>query len=285
MVKKKTRSGLIFVFLGFFALLVMGGTYLLGPGDWKVKDGQVYAPYELRHPEATGETFSWEGGEETYYEPEYGFMAEATDPSAPFSTPQVKARTVEPAQCSDQALGQVIPAPGSWVVPSLSDGAGGMATGYFSTGAFSAGFPSAPAGLLSSLSAPLGTVGKASVLAGHVNMDYPNDRLSAWGLLHYIDPCAHVYITDEAGVTREYQVTVIDTIKQGATETDPGLWGSAETSPEEWAEYGAEELVWLLTCSGAFVGDSGAGNTFLFPYTDNLRVGLVPLTTESEKIG
>lgn len=163
------------------------------------------------------------------------------------------------------------------MVPSLSDGAGGVARGYFSTGLFSVGIPSAPGGLLSSLSAPLGSKGKASVLAGHVNLDYPDDRLSGWGLLHYVDRCAHVYITDEAGVTREYQVIVIDTIEQGLTETDPGLWGSAEVTPDEWAKYGTDELVWLLTCSGAFVGDSGVGQTFTFPYTDNLLVGLVPI--------
>lgn len=275
--KKRTKGiGLVAVLL---ALLVLAGAYLLGSGGWKVKDGQVYAPYELRHPGASGEVF--EQGGQAYYEPEYGFMAEATDPIASFSTPRVKNLSPVPVQCSGQALGEVTPAPGSWAVPTLSDGAGGVATGYFSTGAFSAGIPSAPGGLLSTLSAPLGTAGKASVLAGHVNMDYPNDRLSAWGLLHYIDPCAHVYITDEAGQTREYQVTVIDTIKQGATQTDPGLWGSAEQTPEEWARYGSDQLVWLLTCSGAYVGDSGAGNTFLFPYTDNLRVGLVPISSES----
>lgn len=274
---KKSR-GLALGLLTLVIALIAGTLYMLGPGGWTLKDGQVYAPYELRHPGTSGEVFKQEG--QAYYEPEYGFMAEATDPTASFSTPRVKNLSPVPVQCSGQALGEVTPAAGSWVVPTLSDGAGGMATGYFSTGAFSAGIPSAPAGLLSPLSAPLGTMGKASVLAGHVNMDYPNDRLSAWGLLHYIDPCAHVYITDEAGVTREYQVTVIDTIKQGTTETDPGLWGSAEASPEEWAKYGADELVWLLTCSGAFVGDSGAGNTFLFPYTDNLRVGLVPVGPE-----
>lgn len=69
----------------------------------------------------------------------------------------------------------------------------------------------------------------------------------------------------------------MDTIEQGLTETDARLWGSAEVTPDEWATYGTDELVWLLTCSGAFVGDSGVGQTFVFPYTDNLRVGLVPI--------
>lgn len=252
--------------------VVVLGAFLSG---WKIVDGQVYAPYELRHPDASGEVFEQDGQE--YYEPAYGFMAENVDPIAGFSTPQVKNLNPVPARCTGEALGEVVPEPGSWVVPSLSDGAGGVATGYFTQGLFSAGIPSAPGGVLSSLSAPLGTKGKASVLAGHVNMDYPNDRLSAWGLLHYIDPCAHVYLTDEAGVAREYQVVVIDTIPQGLTETDPALWGSAEATPDEWAKYGTDELVWLLTCSGAFVGDSGVGQTFMFPYTDNLRVGLVPV--------
>ncbi|MBF0809336.1 sortase [Rothia nasimurium] len=252
--------------------LVLAGGFFSG---WVIKDGQVYAPYQLRHPDATGEVFEQDGQE--YYEPVYGFMAENTDPTAGFSTPPVLNLTPTPVQCTGEALGEVVPEPGSWVVPSLSDGAGGVARGYFAEGLFSDGIPSAPGGVLSALSAPLGTQGKASVLAGHVNMDFPDDRLSSWGLLHYIDACAHVYITDEAGVTREYQVAVIDTIGQGETETDPSLWGSAEATPDEWAKYGADELVWLLTCSGTFVGDSGEGNTFLFPYTDNLRVGLVPV--------
>lgn len=258
-------------------LVLVVGTALAGGffSGWVIKDGQVYAPYQVRHPDATGEVFEQNGQE--YFEPAYGFMAENTDPTAAFSTPQVKNLTPTPVQCTGEALGEVVPEPGSWVVPSLSDGAGGYATGYFTDGYFADGIPSAPGGERSVLSAPLGTVGKASVLAGHVNMDYPDDRLSGWGLLHYIDRCAHVYITDSDGVTREYQVIVIDTIKQGETETNPGLWGSAELTPEEWAKYGTDELAWLLSCSGAFVGDSGVGNTFLFPYTDNLRVGLAPV--------
>lgn len=204
-------------------------------------------------------------------------MAEPVDGVGALGAPPVKNLTPTPVQCTGEALGEVVPEPGSWVVPSLSDGAGGYATGYFTDGLFSDGIPSAPGGERSTLSAPLGTVGKASVLAGHVNMDFPDDRLSGWGLLHYVDRCAHVYITDEAGVTREYQVIVIDTIEQALTETDAGLWGSAEVTPDKWAKYGADELVWLLTCSGAFVGDSGVGQTFMFPYTDNLRVGLVPI--------
>lgn len=259
------------------ALVVLGVAVVLAAlfSGWKIADGQVYAPYQVRHPEASGEVFQQDGQE--YFEPVYGFMAENVDPVAGFSTPQVKNLTPVPVQCTGEALGEVKPEPGSWVVPSLSDGAGGYATGYFTDGYFADGIPSAPGGLLSLLSAPLGTAGKASVLAGHVNMDYPNNRLSPWGLLHYIDPCAHVYITDSNGVTREYQVIVIDTIKQGETASNPGLWGSAELTPEEWAKYDTDELAWLLSCSGAFVGDSGVGNTFLFPYTDNLRVGLVPV--------
>ncbi|MGV3016878.1 hypothetical protein [Rothia sp. 88186D007BW] len=259
------------------AVAVIMGALVLGASssDWKVTDGQVVAPYQVRHPDASGEVFEQDGQE--YYEPAYGLMAEPVSGIGALGAPQVKNLTPTPVQCTGEALGEVVPEPGSWVVPSLSDGAGGVARGYFSTGLFSAGIPSAPGGLLSSLSAPLGTKGKASVLAGHVNLDYPDDRLSGWGLLHYVDRCAHVYITDEAGVTREYQVVIIDTIEQGLTETDAGLWGSAEVTPDEWAKYGTDELVWLLTCSGAFVGDSGVGQTFTFPYTDNLRVGLVPV--------
>ena len=259
------------------AVAVIMGALVLGASSsgWKVADGQVVAPYQVRHPDASGEVFEQDGHE--YYEPAYGLMAEPVSGVGALGAPQVKNLTPTPVQCTGEALGEVRPEPGSWAVPSLSDGAGGVARGYFSTGLFSAGIPSAPGELLSSLSAPLGTKGKASVLAGHVNLDYPDDRLSGWGLLHYIDRCAHVYITDEAGVTREYQVIVIDTIEQGLTETDPGLWGSAEVTPDEWAKYGTDELVWLLTCSGAFVGDSGVGQTFTFPYTDNLRVGLVPV--------
>lgn len=259
------------------AVAVIMGALVLGASSsgWKVADGQVVAPYQVRHPDASGEVFEQDGQE--YYEPAYGLMAEPVSGVGALGAPQVKNLTPTPVQCTGEALGEVRPEPGSWAVPSLSDGAGGVARGYFSTGLFSAGIPSAPGELLSSLSAPLGTKGKASVLAGHVNLDYPDDRLSGWGLLHYIDRCAHVYITDEAGVTRKYQVIVIDTIEQGLTETDPGLWGSAEVTPDEWAKYGTDELVWLLTCSGAFVGDSGVGQTFTFPYTDNLRVGLVPV--------
>lgn len=259
------------------ALVLIVGLVLVGGffSGWVIKDGQVYAPYQIRHPGASGEVFEQDGQE--YYEPAYGLMAENTDPTAAFSTPSVLNLTPTPVQCTGEALGEVVPEPGSWVVPSLSDGAGGVAAGYFTDGYFADGIPSAPGGLLSALSAPLGTKGKASVLAGHVNMDFPDDRLSGWGLLHYIDACAHVYITDGAGVTREYQVAVIDTIEQGLTETDAGLWGSAEVTPEVWARYGTDELVWLLTCSGAFVGESGVGQTFVFPYTDNLLVGLVPV--------
>ncbi len=270
--KSRLRAVAILAVLLVAVVSLVLGAVLSG---WKVADGQVVAPYQLRHPDASGEVFEQDGQE--YYEPAYGLMAEPVDGVGALAAPQVKNLTPTPVQCTGEALGEVRPEPGSWVVPSLSDGAGGVARGYFSTGLFSAGIPSAPGGLLSSLSALLGSKGKASVLAGHVNLDYPDDRLSGWGLLHYIDRCAHVYITDEAGVTREYQVIVIDTIEQALTETDPGLWGSAEVTPDEWAKYGTDELVWLLTCSGAFVGDSGVGQTFTFPYTDNLRVGLVPV--------
>lgn len=266
------------ILAALLAALVLAVGALLAGGvfsGWVIKDGQVYAPYQLRHPDATGEVFEQDGQE--YFEPVYGFMAEPVSGVGALATPQVKNLTPVPVQCTGEALGEVVPEPGSWVVPSLSDGAGGYATGYFTDGYFADGIPSAPGGLRSLLSAPLGTVGKASVLAGHVNMDFPDDRLSPWGLLHYIDRCAHVYITDGAGVTREYQVSVIDTIEQALTETDPSLWGSAEVTPDEWAKYGTDELVWLLTCSGAFVGDSGVGQTFTFPYTDNLLVGLVPV--------
>ncbi|WP_237236816.1 hypothetical protein [Rothia nasimurium] len=261
------------------ALIVAVVALVLGAvlSGWKVADGQVIAPYELRHLDASGEVFEQDGQE--YFEPAYGLMAEPVDGVGALGAPPVLNLTPTPVQCTGEALGEVTPEPGSWAVPFLSDGAGEYAEGSFSTGLFSAGIPSAHGGLLSSLSAPLGSKGKVSVLAGHVNLDYPDDRLSGWGLLHYIDACAHVYITDEAGVTREYQVTVIDTIEQALTETDAGLWGSAEVTPDEWAKYGTDELVWLLTCSGAFVGDSGVGNTFLFPYTDNLRVGLTPVAT------
>lgn len=259
------------------ALVVLGVAVVLAAlfSGWKIADGQVYAPYQVRHPEASGEVFEQDGQE--YFEPVYGLMAEPVSGVGALAAPQVKNLTPVPVQCTGEALGEVVPESGSWVVPSLSDGAGGVATGYFTDGLFSDGIPSAPGGKRSVLSAPLGTKGKASVLAGHVNLDYPDDRLSGWGLLHYVDRCAHVYISDEAGVTREYQVIVIDTIEQALTETDPGLWGSAEATPDEWAKYGTDELVWLLTCSGSFVGDSGVGQTFTFPYTDNLRVGLVPV--------
>lgn len=270
--KSRLRAVAILAVLILAVVSLVLGAVLSG---WRIADGQVVAPYQLRHPDASGEVFEQDGQE--YYEPAYGLMAEPVDGVGALGTPQVKNLTPTPVQCTGEALGEVTPEPGSWAVPSLPDGAGGYATGYFTDGYFADGIPSAPGGERSVLSAPLGAKGKASVLAGHVNMDYPDDRLSGWGLLHYIDRCAHVYITDEVGVTREYQVAVIDTIEQGLTETDPGLWGSAEVTPEVWVQYNTDELAWLLSCSGAFVGDSGEGNTFLFPYTDNLQVGLVPV--------
>lgn len=256
------------------------GTYLLGSGGWSINSkGELVMPYELRHPEATGPAIEYtvDGNSTEYYAPEYGYMAEPIEGAGPLASPVVKNLTPIPAQCTDKPLHEVTPEPGSWVVPSLPDGAGGVATGYFSAGYFSAGIPSAPQGVLSLKSAPLGTGGKPSVLAGHVNMDYPNDRLSSWGMLHYIDKCAHVYITDLNGTAREYKVVLIDTIDQAQTESDRQLWGDVDSAPEVFELVGSDELVWLLTCSGVFIGDSGAGSTYTFPYTHNLKVGLTPV--------
>lgn len=45
------------------------------------------------------------------------------------------------------------------------------------------------------------------------------------GVLHSIDKCAHVYITDLDGIVREYKVVLIDTIEQAQTESDRQVWG------------------------------------------------------------
>lgn len=137
------------------AVAVIMGALVLGASSsgWKVADGQVVAPYQVRHPDASGEVFEQDGQE--YYEPAYGLMAEPVSGVGALGAPQVKNLTPTPVQCTGEALGEVRPEPGSWAVPSLSDGAGGVARGYFSTGLFSAGIPSAPGELLSSLSAPL----------------------------------------------------------------------------------------------------------------------------------
>lgn len=130
--------------------------------------------------------------------------------------------------------------------------------------------------MLSLKSAPLGTAGKPSILAGHVNLDYPNDRLALWGMLRHIDLCAYVYITDLHGTVREYKVVLIDAIEQDQTENDRQLWGDKNSAPDVFERVGSDELVWLLTCSCAFIGDSGvgSGSTYTFPYTHNLKVGL-----------
>lgn len=267
----------------FLAVLVVllivvaaAATWLFTAGGYSLKgdsarDLQIVAPYEIRHPDASGQTLTLpqaDGSSKEYWEPEYGYMIEpAKGTSGEGLAAPMPQHTVTDAQCTSQALGEVAPAPGSWAVPSLNDGSGSYAQGTFTDGFFASGFPSAPAGLRSLESAPLGSDGKPTVLAGHVNMDYPNDRLSSWGLLHYIDPCAHVYITDDQGVVREYQVSTITTVEQNRTESDPELWLD-----------GGGVSVWLLTCAGAHVGDSGAGTTFTFPYTDNLKVGLTPVS-------
>lgn len=54
------------------ALIVAVVAFVLGAvlSGWKVADGQVIAPYELRHPDASGEVFEQDGQE--YFEPAMG---------------------------------------------------------------------------------------------------------------------------------------------------------------------------------------------------------------------
>lgn len=41
--------------------------------------------------------------------------------------------------------------------------------------------------------------------------------------------------------------------------------GDKSSAPEVFELVGSDELVWLLTCLGAFIGGSGAGSTYTFP--------------------
>ena len=129
--------------------------------------------------------------------------------------------------------------------------------------------PDAPAGISYTPGAGLTDETGVVLDAGHV--DYPagaksrgGGELSAFGHLHEIPECTHIYQTDQAGETREFVATDLYTVKQ-----------SELPSEDIWRKDGTKSLV-MITCSGKSVDE--VGNSLGFDYSHNLVLNAVPVS-------
>lgn len=126
-------------------------------------------------------------------------------------------------------------------------------------------FPSAPAGIWWSQSAPFGVTGKgATVTAGHV--DYAPGSISSeggelspfWGNLHRaeVTECTHIFATDFNLNHHEYVITDKYTVKQEELATTTQAL--------------THDGLTLITCSGKTLEDVGKKNQF--NYEKNLSI-------------
>lgn len=126
--------------------------------------------------------------------------------------------------------------------------------------------PAAPNGVWYASGSPLSSNTGASILAGHINLNDGN--LSPWGYLHRLSECSHVFMNDETGTRHELVITGMYLVKQEDLASHTELWRKD-----------GDKKVYLITCSGASIGEDGtsAASTFLFNYEYNLVVEGTPV--------
>lgn len=116
--------------------------------------------------------------------------------------------------------------------------------------------PDAPGGSWDDRSAPAGSPTGSTFLAGHVN--HSSGRLSPWGRLHDLEPCAPIEVADSNGGIHTYRVTDLYVVPQERLKDLTAL--VAKTGPPR---------LHLVTCSGPEVSEVADGR---FDYQDNLVV-------------
>lgn len=161
----------------------------------------------------------------------------------------------------------------SWIIPSLSVASPTIISGKNTTTGVNTPWtiPDAPAGTQNADTQKVGS-DKGSVLQlGHVNYPYRSARsgeLSSYGMLHKIQPCAHVYERGDDGKVYEYVATSAYTILQ----TD-------FPNAKKYFRNTGSPMLYMVTCSGPTIKDDGTknpGGTLFTDYKYNEIVEWMP---------
>lgn len=144
----------------------------------------------------------------------------------------------------------------TWSIPAINTSSEFTVSGQSTGGAIV--LPEAPQGTYYDYSKPIGSDEGSSLIAGHV--DYTKeDKLSPYGQLHKVSPCARIYLPDTEGKIHEYAITDLYTVPQDSIESEEALWSLI-----------GDPALYLVTCSGPSVTDTGG--VFRFNYQDNLII-------------
>lgn len=245
-------------------------------GGEVIQDGQaVFDPSSLA-------TYIGDDGI-TVYDRGQGYIDMVEDPTNPGSTlyygqSLAHAFTEEESQCSLVPEGDsYIKDSYQWSIPSI-----GAATKFTATNWSLPAYPDAEGryGSWKSDTAPIGSSSGASFLGGHLNhspgvYSAIGGEASAWGLLHQIQPCAHLYISNESAQQLEY-------VAVSATEYDMRVNPTAISSNPEYWRYNGDPAIYFITCAGVGgMGDDGqtgvAGSTLLGTFTKRIVIKFVPV--------
>lgn len=237
------------------ALTTVAAVTVLGAATYGVAYPNL--PYGVQHP--LSETA--EAADGTTIHPREGKVA-ASEDGRKFAPEPVT--SYQNASCDLAAKNEARPEASSWQIPSHDLKAPLEPT---SASDASITLPDAPAGISYTPGAGLADETGVVLDAGHV--DYPagaksrgGGELSAFGHLHEIPECTHIYQSDSDGQTREFVTTDLYAVKQ-----------SELPSEDIWRKDGAKSLV-MITCSGKSVDD--VGNSLDFDYSHNLVLKAVP---------
>ncbi|MDN5604727.1 class F sortase [Rothia sp. HC945] len=165
-------------------------------------------------------------------------------------------RAFRHASCTGTTGSETVPPieANSWHAPSLGAQATFVPVRTDESGEVP--LPSAPGGAWDDRSAPAGSPTGSTFLAGHVN--HSSGRLSPWGRLHDLEPCAPIEVADANGGIHTYRVTDLYVVPQEGLKDLTAL--VAKTGPPRLN---------LVTCSGPEVSEVADGR---FDYRDNLVV-------------
>lgn len=172
------------------------------------------------------------------------------------------------ATCDTTPKNETTTTPNTWSIPQLNQTAKVTTSGHNGQ-LIELPFNNAGDGTMYADGAKLGATQGAILEGGHVNKA-PDLSLSPWGYLHKLKGCEHVYQADETGETHEYVVTDVWTVPH------------EKLVDTEVYRTDGEPALYMVTCSGPRVGDSGetadGGTASLGFYQDNLIVKAVPVS-------
>lgn len=160
----------------------------------------------------------------------------------------------------NQAWGQ----PNSWTIPAISKSAPIQESDK------TLSIPDTRnVGVNYTLGAHLGDSSGAILQAGHVNYTDSPTQLSAWGYLSHVKACDSVFSTDAQGKVHEFKITDLYTVNQ------------YDFINEDLFRKDGDLALYLVTCSGPYVGDAGqtagGSNWIYMGYRYNLIVKAVPV--------